>query len=105
MFERIMGKNERPDALFCASGDITAAAFLKEARTRGLKVPDDIAVLGFDDSIIAQTTTLGLSTIRQPASEMGEAAVKLAMALVEGEEDAYSRIITFPPEIVVRESA
>ena len=105
MFERIMSKSERPDALFCASGDITAAIFLKEARLQGLKIPDDIAVLGFDDSIIAQTTTLGLSTIRQPSSAMGEAAVKLAMALIEGDEDAFSRIVTFPPEIVVRESA
>jgi LacI family transcriptional regulator len=105
MFDRIAGKSERPDALFCASGDITAAAFLKEARRTGMRVPDDIAVLGFDDSIIAQTTTLGLSTIRQPASAMGEAAVKLALSLVEGDEEAWTRIITFAPEIIVRESA
>jgi DNA-binding LacI/PurR family transcriptional regulator len=105
MLEHIRGRPGAPDALFCASGDLTAAAFLKEARHEGLRVPDDIAVLGCDDSIIAQTTTLGLSTIRQPAAAMGEAALKLALALIEGDNDAWSRIVTFPPEIVIRESA
>jgi LacI family transcriptional regulator len=105
MVERVLGRGEPPDAIFCASGDLTAAAFLKEARLRGVRVPDDIAVLGCDDSIIAHTTTLGLSTIRQPAQAMGEAALKLALALIEDDSEAWSRIVTFPPEIVVRDSA
>jgi LacI family transcriptional regulator len=105
IYERMMDKGKPPDALFCASGDLTAASFLKEARARGLSVPDDMAVMGFDDSIIAQTTTLGLTTIRQPVADMGKAAFDLALDLIEGKEEAYSRIVTFPPEIIVRESA
>jgi LacI family transcriptional regulator len=105
ILERIMENGRLPDALFCASGDLTAAVFLKEARARGLRVPEDMAVVGFDDSIIAQTTTLGLTTIRQPVTEMGEAALNLALALIEGDADSYSKRVIFPPEIVVRESA
>ncbi len=105
MIDRIMGMSEPPDAIFCASGDLTAASFLKEARLRGMRVPDDVAVLGCDDSVIAHTTTLGLSTIKQPAQAMGEAAVKLALSLIEGDEDSWSRVITFSPELVLRESA
>ncbi len=105
MVERILDKSEPPDALFCASGDLTAASFLKQARVQGLRVPDDIAVMGFDDSIIAQTTTLGLTTVRQPSTEMGKAALDLALRLIDGEAEAFSMIVTFPPEIIVRESA
>jgi DNA-binding LacI/PurR family transcriptional regulator len=105
IYERLMEKKPMPDALFCASGDTTAAAFLKEARIHGLRVPDDLAVMGMDDSVIAQSTTLGLSTVRQPVAAMGEAALRLAVALMEGDESAYSRIIRFKPEIVIRESA
>jgi LacI family transcriptional regulator len=105
ILKRVGEMPNRPDALFCASGDLTAACFMKAATASGMRVPDDVAVIGFDDSIIAQTTTLGLTTIRQPIAEMGKAAFKLAIEMLEGDEEAYSRIVTFKPEIVVRESA
>jgi LacI family transcriptional regulator len=105
MLKRFAEMSDPPDALFCASGDLTAASFMKAAIGAGMRIPDDIAVIGFDDSIIAQTTTLGLTTIRQPIAEMGKAAFKLAIDMLEGDEEAYSRIVTFKPEIVVRESA
>jgi LacI family transcriptional regulator len=94
-----------PDALFCASGDVTAAGFLQAALSGGLGVPDDIAVMGFDDSIIGQSTTLGLTTMRQPVHEMGQAAFQLALDMLEGQDPgAFSRIVTFPPEIIVRQT-
>jgi Transcriptional regulators len=105
ILDRITDKGSMPDALFCASGDLTAAAFLKEARLRGLAVPDDIAVMGFDDSIIAKTTTLGLTTVRQPVGEMGQAAFELAQSMLAGDESAQTKIVTIPYEIIVRESA
>jgi DNA-binding LacI/PurR family transcriptional regulator len=106
IYHRLQEKSPRPDALYCASGDITAAGFLQEAIAHGMQVPDDIAVMGFDDSIIAQTTTLGLTTVRQPVQEMGRAAFQLAVDMIEGADpQASSRIITFQPEIIVRQSA
>lgn len=95
-----------PDALFCASGDLTAAGFLQQALAQGLKIPDDLAVMGFDDSIIAQSCTLGLTTIQQPVQAMGSAAFELALALIEGiDPEASSRIVRFEPKIIVRQSA
>ena len=93
------------DAIFCASGDITAAGFIKEAAANKLKVPDDIAVIGFDDTIIASATTPGLTTIRQPAHQMGQAACKLAISLIENKEGDNNQIIVFNPELIKRESA
>ncbi|MCE5299394.1 MAG: LacI family transcriptional regulator, partial [Spirochaetia bacterium] len=95
----------KPDALFCISGDLTAAGFLKEAAARGIKVPDDIAVVGFDDSIIASVTTPGLTTVRQPAFEMGKSSAMLAISLLNGSTEDADRMIKFAPEIIKRESA
>lgn len=96
---------DKPDALFCASGDMTAAGFLQEALASGVKVPDDIAIMGFDDSIIAQSTSLGLTTVRQPVQEMGRASFELAQALMEEQNTAkWSETKVFEPQIVVRQS-
>jgi DNA-binding LacI/PurR family transcriptional regulator len=103
---RELSGDRMPDALFCASGDMTAAGFLQETLSHGIRVPDDIAVVGFDDSIIARCTTPGLTTVRQPVQEMGKAALELALALVEEtDSDAWERVVRFEPEIVVRQTA
>ena len=97
--------SDMPDALFCASGDLTAAGFLQAALTKGIRVPDDIAVVGFDDSIIARSTTLGLTTVRQPVQEMGKAALDLAVAILdETDPEAWERTVQFSPEIVIRQT-
>jgi LacI family transcriptional regulator len=105
VLSRLGTGDERPDALFFASGDITAAGFLQAAKARGLSVPADIAVMGFDDSIIAQSSSAGLSTVRQPVLKMGRAAYDLALSILSGESGADSRIVRFQPELVIRETA
>lgn len=103
IYDKLKGKNY--DALFCASGDLTAAGFLKQAIKNSIKIPDDIALIGFDDSIIASITTPALTTIKQPAFEMGKAACNLAISLLENKVEVKNKIITFEPELVIRESA
>jgi LacI family transcriptional regulator len=103
--DRLLERGKLPDALFCASGDSTAAGFLQAALAHGIRVPEDIAVMGFDDSIIAHSTTIGLSTVRQPVLEMGECALRLALQLLETEETVEPRIETFKPQIVIRQTA
>ncbi len=93
------------DAIFFASGDLCAAAFLKEAQKDGIKIPDDIAIIGFDNSIIAAVTTPGLTTVRQPAGDMGKKACEMAVSLLNGSEQFKEQIITFKPELIKRESA
>lgn len=103
---QFMEMNPRPDALFFASGDLTAAGFMKGVFALGVRIPEDVAVMGFDDSIIAHVTTPGLSSVRQPIVEMGHVAFELAAVCIEGKDkDAFSRIITFQPEIIERESS
>lgn len=104
IYDQIIAGGRKPDALFCASGDITAAAFMQEALKHGMRIPEDIAVMGFDDSIIAKTTTLGLTSIRQPAYEMGQMALRIAVSMIEGDAEAFEKIVEFPPEIIFRES-
>jgi len=105
MFGEISG-DRSPDALFCASGDLTAAGFLQEALANGVRVPDDIAVIGFDDSIIARSTCPGLTTVRQPVQAMGKAALDLAVSILEETDPtAWERVVRFEPEIVVRQTA
>ena len=97
---------EKPDAILCASGDITAAGFLQEALRLGVNVPDDIAVMGFDDSIVAQSSSPGLTTVRQPVHEMGLTAFNLAVDLIQGRDSgAWSRTVIFGPEVIIRQSA
>ena len=92
------------DAIFCAAGDNTAIGLLSVARERGVRIPDDVAVIGFDDLFIAQVSTPKLTTVRQPLKEMAEAAYKMAVTQ-RIEILLKPQKVVFKPEIVVRQSA
>lgn len=88
------------DAVF-AAGDLMAAGVLRALHTRGLGVPAEVAVVGFDDAAFASLLYPRLSSIRQPAYQMGVAAAELALSLTLGRPAAP---VTFPPELIRRES-
>ncbi|MGA3287701.1 MAG: substrate-binding domain-containing protein [Bacteroidota bacterium] len=92
------------DAIFCAAGDNCAVGLLTVAREQGVRIPEDIAIVGFDDLLIAQLSTPMLTTIRQPLIEMAEAAYKMAVIHRDEILRKPQRII-FKPELVVRQSA
>jgi DNA-binding LacI/PurR family transcriptional regulator len=89
------------DAVFAAS-DLLAAGALGELRRAGRRVPDDVAVGGFDDSRIARETDPPLTTIRQPLEHVSRDMVDVLLRLIRGEPTS-SRVL--PTELVVRESA
>ncbi len=89
------------DAVFAAS-DLLAAGALAELRRAGVRVPDDVAVGGFDDSRIARETDPPLTTIRQPLEQVSRDMVDVLLRLIRREPVA-SRIL--PTELVVRQSA
>jgi LacI family transcriptional regulator len=91
------------DAVF-AHNDLTAVGVLDGLRQAGRTVPDDVAVVGFDDISIAAHTRPSLTTVRQPSREMGEAAAKLLLSRLSGEELPDAPLVV-PTELVVRESA
>ena len=92
------------DAIFCAAGDNCAQGLLAVARDPGIRIPEDVAIVGFDDLLIAQLSTPALTTIRQPLKEMAEAAYKM---VVFQREDIlrHPKNAVFNPELVVRKSA
>jgi Transcriptional regulators len=92
------------DAIFCAAGDNCAIGLLTVARDQGVRIPEDIAIVGFDDLLIAQLSTPALTTIRQPLKEMAEAAYKMAVTNRDEILRKPQRVL-FKPELVVRQSA
>jgi DNA-binding LacI/PurR family transcriptional regulator len=82
---------------------MTAIGLLRAARQAGLRIPDDLAVIGFDDIPIAAYVYPALTTVAQPKSELGQRAMAMAMALRGGETDAVGDLI-LPGRLVIRES-
>lgn len=89
------------DAVFAAS-DVMAAGAIVALRKAGLRVPDDIAVAGFDDSGLAATHEPPLTTMRQPWDRMSEEMVQALLDVIDGEQRGG---IVLPTELIVRESA
>jgi DNA-binding LacI/PurR family transcriptional regulator len=95
--------SERPTAVLAAN-DETAAGILQVAQELGLRVPEDVSVVGFDDTPFAQVLSPRLSTVRQPLEQMAAEAVNMLMAWMERRERPDDEERTFPTELVLRES-
>jgi DNA-binding LacI/PurR family transcriptional regulator len=91
------------DAVFCAS-DAMAAGALEALRERKRRVPQDVAVVGFDDSTIATSTAPSLSSVRQPIEEMGREMARVLITGVDGPAPGGKRVI-LATELVVRASS
>ncbi|MFG1923160.1 LacI family DNA-binding transcriptional regulator [Cryptosporangium sp. NPDC048952] len=89
------------DAVFAAS-DVIAAAALPVLREAGHRVPDDVRVVGFDDSGLAATTEPSLSTVRQPYERISEEMVRLLVELIDGRSPLS---IAIPTTLVLRSSS
>lgn len=98
---RLLAREERPDAVFAAS-DLMAAGAVIALRRAGLRVPDDVAVAGFDDSGLAASHEPPLTTMRQPWDQISERMVGLLLDVIDG---APREAVTLPTSLVVRESA
>jgi LacI family transcriptional regulator len=81
---RLLDLHQPPTAIFAFNDNIAIGA-LQAARERGIKVPDQLSVVGFDDVEAAEIVTPPLTTIRQPLAEMGRMAVSLLERLIEGQ--------------------
>jgi LacI family transcriptional regulator len=91
-----------PTAVFAANDEI-ALGVIETARTRGLRVPEDLSVVGFDDTQLARMASPPLTTIRQPLREMGGVALRTALRLADGEK-LESHHVELATELVVRAS-
>jgi LacI family transcriptional regulator len=91
-----------PTAIFSGS-DQQAFGVYEAARQRGLRVPQDLSVVGFDDLPVARWVSPPLTTVRQPLAEMGRAAAQMLCELIEGLPLSSSRV-ELSTELIVRES-
>ncbi|MFA9430899.1 LacI family DNA-binding transcriptional regulator [Egicoccus sp. AB-alg2] len=86
-----------------AASDLAALGALQVLSTAGRRVPGDVAVVGFDDSVVARSAQPPLTTVRQPVEELGARMVDLLLARLAGEE--APRHVVLPTTLIVRDSA
>lgn len=93
---------EPPTAIFAGNDEI-ALGVIETARTGGRRIPDDLSVMGFDDTLLARMASPPLTTMRQPLREMGGVALRTALRLADGEK-IESHHVELATELVVRAS-
>ncbi|EZP77196.1 transcriptional regulator [Parageobacillus genomosp. 1] len=94
---------EKPPTAIFAANDAMAIGAIKAVRHRGGRVPEDVAVVGFDDIQMASIFEPGVTTIAQPMFDIGKQAMKLLLQLIDGEE-VERRQFVLPDQLVIRES-
>lgn len=99
--EQLLSLPERPTAVFAAS-DVVALGALSAIHAAGLRIPEDMAVVGFDDIFLAAHAHPPLTTVRVPAYGLGWTAAEILITLIEGDEDVSS--VSLETELVIRES-
>jgi LacI family transcriptional regulator len=104
IFEEIRKSPAGITAVFFPAGDMAAIGFIKEAKARGLVIPRDYAVVGFDDIPAAEVIEPALTTVRQPKLEMGDYAIGMIVDKIEGRESGIKHK-ELQTKFIVRESA
>jgi LacI family transcriptional regulator len=94
---------EQPPTAIFASNDVSAFGVMEAVRNHGLRIPDDISILGFDDIPQAAQVYPSLTTVRQPLAEMGRAAAQLLFRYIN-EPDAAIQRIELPTKLIIRQS-
>lgn len=100
--KQLFSGGERPTAVF-ALMDVMAVGVLRAAVEAGLRVPDDVSVIGFDDIPLARQSVPALTTVRQPTDEMAQVAVDILLAQMN-DRDRAPQTRVLPTQLVVRES-
>ncbi len=102
--QRLLSVSDRPDAVF-ASNDMMALGAMEAAREAGLRVPDDIALAGWDDISVAALMTPALTTVAMPKRQLGAAAAELLIRQIPHGANHEEVRQKFPVDLVVRQSS
>ena len=100
--QKLMALPKPPSALFCGN-DTSALGALRHIRSLGLRVPQDVSVVGFDDIQLAATAEPPLTTLRQPRFAIGVAAMTLLLDILAGAPGIQTQL-TLPVDMILRES-
>ena len=98
---RLLNRDEPLDAVFAANDQMAAGAYLA-IQGRGLRIPEDIAVVGFDDDSFATSVTPALTTVHHPIIELGMKMAETLVNLIEG--NPTERVTMLPTSLVIRDS-
>jgi DNA-binding LacI/PurR family transcriptional regulator len=99
----LLTKTREFTAIFCFN-DIAAMGAIRALADAGVRCPEDVSVVGFDDIASSMYMTPRLTTVRQPLHRMGEAAAQMLLKRIAAPNDAYPEEVVFDPELMVRES-
>lgn len=97
------GREELPDGIFCANDLLALGVMQSLTMTHTFRIPEDVALIGYDDIDFAVSAVVPLSSIRQPTEALGRTAIELLTEEVES-QNATHRAVVFTPELVVRQS-
>jgi LacI family transcriptional regulator len=101
--QALLEKTRDFTAVFCFN-DIAAIGAIRALKEAGLRVPEDVSVVGFDDILSAAYATPSLTTVRQPLTEMGKRGAQILLERIGNRDKEYPTEVVMSPELVVRES-
>lgn len=99
---RLLQQEDRPDAILAFNDIITFAAFTA-IKQQGLRIPEDVALIGFTDDVHAQYVTPRMSAIEDQSHQMGQTACQLLLKTISGDSKIYRKIV--PQKLVIRETS
>ncbi|SFL33509.1 transcriptional regulator, LacI family [Gracilibacillus orientalis] len=102
VLQTIINNGNLPSAIF-ACNDLLAIGVLQGARERGINIPEDLSLMGFDNTILATTSVPGLTTIAQPIEEMGKKVVDVIIDSINNKYSGSERIL-YNPELMQRDT-
>ncbi len=103
LIRELLARTRDFSAIFCFN-DIAAIGAVRAVVDAGLRCPEDVSIVGFDDIASAAYQTPRLTTVRQPLRRMGEMAVETLLKRIEAPKEPYPEFVMFEPELVLRES-
>jgi LacI family repressor for deo operon, udp, cdd, tsx, nupC, and nupG len=101
--ERLLGRREPPTAIFCFNDEMAMGA-IETAKRRGLRVPLDLSIVGFDDIRFARCVDPPLTTVAQPMRAIGEGTVRLLLEILNGDGERLPESVTLPHTLTIRSS-
>ena len=101
--ERLLGLRRPPTAIFCFNDEMAMGA-VETAKGRGLRVPLDVSIVGFDDIRFARCIDPALTTVAQPMRAIGEGTARLLLEILNGDDTTVPQSVTLPHHLTVRSS-
>jgi LacI family transcriptional regulator len=101
--KQMMLLSNPPDAIFCGN-DTTALSAMIYLRDRGVRIPEDVGIVGFSNEPFSRVVSPSISTIAQPGFQMGQKAAEMILSQIENKEKTFQTLV-LPTELIVRESS